>query len=230
MKIRGYSAPQSLPISSAPGTAGSDEVPKQIETCGGADELEQLLNDPPNPDNDQHCPSTVSSPATTEQLLPVTAETASLSSKVSPTAVNLTVYVNLPPKPMYSKPLPQPPAAPPSDSLSSSSIGSKLMSTSGPDALRNQTDKSDFEIIVEGIPAKLWNDEDEWSLKGLLEEWVPSTQGAFVSADGDQVLDMKRVGTSARCKIHTSLLSMPCFHFRFHFSRTSNEARSSNVN
>ena len=129
---------------------------------------------------------------------------------------------------MYSKPLSQPPAAPPADSLSR--IDSGIMSTREPDALRNQIDKSDFEIIVEGIPAKLWDDEDEESVKGLLEEWVPSNQGAFVSADSDQVLDIKRMGTSARCKIHTSLLSMFRFHFRFRFARISNEARSLNVN
>ena len=313
MKIR---SPQSLPISAAPGTAGRDEVPKQIETGGGADELGKLLSEPPTPDSDQHFP------ATGEQSLPVTATTASLSSKVSSTAANLTkasaasapqasdsqsaatptpqprarssrqntvsqppsvstlpdpqkklcvhrfsaqspppvpvgskpslqgqrwaasslaqpppsapaahaqdayfgqpstVYANQPSKPMYSKPFLQRPAAPPAVSLSS--IDSGLVSTRGPDALRNQTDKSDFEIIVEGIPAKLWDDEDEESLKGLLEEWVPSNQGVFVSVDGDRVLDMKRVGTSARCKIHTSLLSMLRFHFR--------EARSFNVN
>ena len=188
----------------------------------------QLLSEPPEPDSDQHCPNNVSSPGTKEQSLQVIAKTASLSSNVSSTGVNLTVYANQPPKPMYSNPLPQPPAAPPADSLSS--IDSALMSTRGSDALRNQTDKSDFEIIVEGIPEKLWDDEDQESLKVLLEEWVPFNQGAFVSADGDQVLDIKRVGTSARCKIHTSLLSMPHFHLRFRFARTSNEARSFNVN
>ena len=90
MKIRGYSSPQSLPISAAPGTAGRDEVPKQRETGGGADELGQLLNEPSTPDSDQHFPGTLPPPAITEQSLTVTATTVSLSSKISSTAVNLT--------------------------------------------------------------------------------------------------------------------------------------------
>ena len=137
------------------------------------------------------------------------------------------IYANQPTTQMYgypnsyNKPFPQPPAASPPDSLSSNATG--LMSTRGPDALRNPTDKSDFEIVVEGIPAKLWDEEDEESLKGLLEEWVPPGQDALVSADGDQVLDIKRAGNSARCTIHTTLPSMFRFHFRFSFHlKTSN--------
>ena len=112
----------------------------------------------------------------------------------------------------YKKPLPAAPPAPPANSFSGNASGP--VSTSGPDTPRNPADKSDFEIVVEGVPAKLWEEQDEESLKCLLEEWVPSTHGEFASADGDEVLEIKRAGNSARCKIHTSLYS----RFRFHFS------------
>lgn len=127
-------------------------------------------------------------------------------------------YVNRPS--LYKKPLPPPPPAVRPLSMGPFALNAAAVASASPpplsappDTPSDPTAKRDFELVVEGVPAKLFDDEDEDSLKYLLEEWEPAGQG--VSADGDSVTDITPSGKHVRCKIHTSQLSE--FHFDFHY-------------
>ena len=79
--------------------------------------------------------------------------------------------------------------------------------------------KERLDLIVEGIPAKLWEDDDEKSLKSLLEQRTSSSPGGVVATYVDNVSDITRVGNSARCKIHTTHQSMCRFRFLLRINR-----------
>ena len=61
------------------------------------------------------------------------------------------------------------------------------------DTVYNRAEKSDFDLIIEGIPSKLWNDGDEESLKSLLEQWTFSSPEGDVATYGDNVSNITRV-------------------------------------
>ena len=224
MQAKRYSWPQSLSIPANCAAGAESEVSKQIEADGGgaADELAKLMDEPPDPHDSIH--KVLSSTVTTEQsLLSEQAACTSVSQGLKASSSTTTVpKANAASPPhasgnqthfahLHSRHTHQTHTLTENQpSTSMSSNAHYLISTPERDTLRNPTDRSHFDILVEGIPEMLWDDDNEESLKILLVGWTPS---ASVKSVGDTVSDVSRVGNNARCKIHTTLLSMVCFHF-----------------
>ena len=80
------------------------------------------------------------------------------------------------------------------------------------------------ELLVENVPAKLWEDENVDSLETTLEEWVPVTDDdgdtdeyggaddsqSGIAADPCKLMQSKRIeATAVRCTLRTTARSMP---------------------
>lgn len=153
------------------------------------------IESPPAPRAEQ--PSPAVAPKPNAKRPPAGAPTPAQAKHGEPSGVDLT-----------KTPPPPPPACQPADADSLSGVASsadtKPLPVAAASPPSDSASKRAYDIVVEGVPEKLWSDEDQESLKSFLEEWASDNQ----DADGDSVTEITRVaGNNARCKLHTSARS-----------------------